>query len=327
LIDFATGEKSKIDTKFVEDVHPAFGTFIPTQVEDEYFWFARGQYGSSFSRISISQKKLLNDIILPIGDLGYIWHSPDYKFVAFTITHIGPYPSDPTKYHSYIYSTDSLKPVWQSEEGNEFDHVHFCNSRNFCAYNLSSAKFPNLYIRNTEGFSLYKEFPGSSPFYFSNNGQYINAYTTDRITTYHVDTGKMLKVAFPHRYFKNESDIYIDDNNQRAIGISDGGEVICYSFPVTGVSEETSKTAAISVYPSPTSSEINVQWQAEAPYSAVLEVNNTEGKVVLSKKGINALPGINSFALNTSELTSGTYFLRIISGAETKATGKFMVGR
>jgi len=73
---------------------------------------------------------------------------------------------------------------------------------------------------------------------------------------------------------------------------------------ISGVEEQTSYSAGISVYPNPASNEINIE-------SKSTEKLNVQLFDITGKNLTSTIPFINSTAINTQPLSEGIYFLRI----------------
>ena len=70
------------------------------------------------------------------------------------------------------------------------------------------------------------------------------------------------------------------------------------------------------LYPNPTDDELNVQFSLESSQEVIVQIQDLSGKV-LQNNLINANTGTNLVFMNTSELSSGMYFMKInIGGAQ-----------
>ena len=76
------------------------------------------------------------------------------------------------------------------------------------------------------------------------------------------------------------------------------------------------------VYPNPVKSNLTLDFNSEKKTDAKLEIVNAEGKPVLSKK-IQIAQGASKQQINTSVLSSGNYFIKIIS-SEAQTELKFI---
>jgi hypothetical protein len=82
--------------------------------------------------------------------------------------------------------------------------------------------------------------------------------------------------------------------------------------------ESFEKETKLSVYPNPASNQITFEFNNN-PQNSELQIYNSIGKLVFSKKLMDTKTNIN-----TSKLSSGIYLYRIISN-EISETGKFII--
>jgi len=83
--------------------------------------------------------------------------------------------------------------------------------------------------------------------------------------------------------------------------------------------------AGISIYPNPTTTDINFEFQYTAPSHAKAFVRDVTGRVVDSKQFGRALPGVQKYKMDVSKLAPGIYTLEFNTD-EVTATTKFTVG-
>lgn len=118
--------------------------------------------------------------------------------------------------------------------------------------------------------------------------------------------------------FEFESDggnnIYLDDINIYAGPPSDA---------IIGISETEFDIEALSVFPNPADKDLNVRFSLNAAQRANLTVQDVTGKIVQSAE-INGAEGSNLVMMNTSDLATGMYFLKVQVGGSQK-TMQFVV--
>lgn len=136
--------------------------------------------------------------------------------------------------------------------------------------------------------------------------------TADDWTTVHVTniTGSYWVENFRMR-FEFESDggnnFFLDDINIYQ-GSSDNEPL--------SLQEESVSISQFGVYPNPAIDEVNVSFQVEKNENAEVEIINAIGKSVLSTS-VNAISGKNLVMLNTSNIQSGVYMIRVtVNGAQ-----------
>lgn len=72
----------------------------------------------------------------------------------------------------------------------------------------------------------------------------------------------------------------------------------------------TKEVSLQAVFPNPTHAEFTASIDSKLAGSAIINIHDVNGKLVLSEKR-NALPGGNNFKINTTRLSKGIYFLSI----------------
>ena len=118
--------------------------------------------------------------------------------------------------------------------------------------------------------------------------------------------------------FELESDggnnLYLDDINIYAGSPSD---------EIVGISESTFDIQALAVYPNPVDNDLNVRFTLNSAEQASLIVQDVTGKITQTAT-VNGAEGLNMVMMDTSELASGMYFLKVQIGASQK-TIQFVV--
>jgi PKD repeat protein len=112
----------------------------------------------------------------------------------------------------------------------------------------------------------------------------------------------------------NGNNIYLDNINIYAGAPSDD--------IVLGIAEE-GQIEELALFPNPTEGEVNVRFSVGANETAYLQVQDVSGKIVQTNT-VNAIAGSNLVILGTSELATGSYFLKIQIGGVQK-TLQFVV--
>lgn len=108
---------------------------------------------------------------------------------------------------------------------------------------------------------------------------------------------------------------------------SDGCTGTSEDFPVmidncTGVNEIGGSTA-LSVYPNPAQSQLNITFTPAATKKYTLVISNTAGANVYNEK-VNGNGQETNISININNLKPGMYFIRVYSGNETIAASKFI---
>ena len=115
---------------------------------------------------------------------------------------------------------------------------------------------------------------------------------------------------------------------------SDGGnnfyldDINIYSGPpsdqiVVGLNEADFKLEAVSVYPNPTDNELNVRFTIPNSATTDIYVQDVSGKIV-EQSSVAGAAGSNWVMMNTSELATGMYFLKVQVG-DAQKTVQFIV--
>lgn len=89
----------------------------------------------------------------------------------------------------------------------------------------------------------------------------------------------------------------------------------------TGITEHKSIILSSSVAPNPMADLTNVNFESEKTMKGKIEIVNVLGAIALSQE-IDITNGANSVNINTENVTSGIYFLRIVSDNKTLSTIK-----
>ncbi len=100
-----------------------------------------------------------------------------------------------------------------------------------------------------------------------------------------------------------------------------GVDSVCHTVVISGVND-LDASAQIAVYPNPTNSAINVMLSQELSNNAQIEIVNTIGETVISRKAT----GSNVEKFNLDKLAQGVYYVRITSEG-VKAMKKFVYTR
>lgn len=108
----------------------------------------------------------------------------------------------------------------------------------------------------------------------------------------------------------NGNNIFIDDINIYAGPPSDN--------VVTSGIEELGMLSGLNLFPNPTENELNLSFNIEENQAVEITFLDLTGKVVKTTR-VNAAIGSNQVHMNTSELSSGVYFLHVKTGSAQKA--------
>jgi len=162
-----------------------------------------------------------------------------------------------------------------------------------------------------EGWALRKSIHGSilsseisaNSFVPSSESDWKTIHMTNVTSTYWVDNFRF-KFQFTAGGGNN---MYIDNINIYEGTPSDN--------LVVGITENELIQNLV-LYPNPADNELNVQFSLESSQKVVVQIQNLSGKI-LQNNLINANGGTNLVFMNTSELSSGMYFMKInIGGAQ-----------
>ncbi|MEI8203066.1 MAG: T9SS type A sorting domain-containing protein [Bacteroidota bacterium] len=100
-------------------------------------------------------------------------------------------------------------------------------------------------------------------------------------------------------------------------------DALAFNGSVAGIENNSITAKYVSIYPNPSSSLINIDFNTNSDESTFIELINVNGEVVLSKNaGILSLNSKQT--IDISSLTKGVYFLRIIT-ASTIETKKLII--
>ena len=80
------------------------------------------------------------------------------------------------------------------------------------------------------------------------------------------------------------------------------------------VNRKTGKFAITSVFPNPTTSDVNLMFETTENASIIINVQDIFGRVILTQK-MEANQGFNLVTVNTAEIPAGTYFLNLNDGS------------
>ena len=80
------------------------------------------------------------------------------------------------------------------------------------------------------------------------------------------------------------------------------------------VNRKTGKFAITSVFPNPTTSDVNLMFETTENASIIINVQDIFGRVILTQK-VEANQGFNLVTVNTAEILAGTYFLNLNDGS------------
>ena len=87
------------------------------------------------------------------------------------------------------------------------------------------------------------------------------------------------------------------------------------------VSAPASTKPVLMVYPTPTSHNCTISFTLSQPGKYSVEIYNVRGQMVLSAgKGEATTKQLHSLTINTSELTSGVYYVKLITASEVRVT-------
>ncbi|MFN8288272.1 MAG: PKD domain-containing protein [Chitinophagales bacterium] len=100
-----------------------------------------------------------------------------------------------------------------------------------------------------------------------------------------------------------------------------GTDSVCHTVTISGIND-IDASAEVAVYPNPTNSAINVMLSRELSNNAQIEIINTIGETVISRKAT----GNNVEKFNLDKLAQGVYYVRITSEG-VKAMKKFVYTR
>ncbi len=83
-----------------------------------------------------------------------------------------------------------------------------------------------------------------------------------------------------------------------------------------GIATPSLETDLFSVYPNPTTVELNIKLKSKVPQSTSFAITDLNGKIIISE-ALLAGSGANKLTINTSDLKSGLYLLKIKCGDDT----------
>jgi hypothetical protein len=101
----------------------------------------------------------------------------------------------------------------------------------------------------------------------------------------------------------------------------------CENYKVSGTSVPEGSVAfetTVSLYPNPVQGMATVSFNATENTDVNYQVFDLTGRMVMSQSIGRVAEGINEFSINTENLSTGSYILRLNQGANSSCT-KFMV--
>ena len=166
--------------------------------------------------------------------------------------------------------------------------------------------------RKTISGSLLSSTAQNSSWTPTSQGDWTTVHMTNITSAYWTDE---MRTRFE---FKSDggNNIYLDDINIYSGTPSD--EIVTASLGENGFAIE-----ALSVFPNPTENDLNIRFSLKTPEQANLIVQDVTGKIAQSAT-INATEGSNLVLMNTADLASGMYFLKVQIGGSQK-TIQFVV--
>jgi len=164
--------------------------------------------------------------------------------------------------------------------------------------------------RKTLSGNLLSSMSQNSSWTPSSQGDWVTVHVTNITSGYWTDQARVR--------FEFESDggnnIYIDDINIYAGAPSD---------EIVNVAENGFDIEALSVFPNPTEKDLNIRFSLKNADRANLIIQDVSGKIAQTAE-INASEGSNLVMMNTANLASGMYFLKVQIGGSQK-TIQFVV--
>jgi hypothetical protein len=101
-------------------------------------------------------------------------------------------------------------------------------------------------------------------------------------------------------------------------------DVAVYEDTTVGSSEATGEERVAKVFPNPAKNEITIMFEKESGINTTIEVFDLLGNIMLNE---NIIPKIKQETISISQLSSGIYFYKIISGNEMLDKGKLAIIR
>jgi len=98
---------------------------------------------------------------------------------------------------------------------------------------------------------------------------------------------------------------------------------LCPRSITTGLFNNSNRLVVLSAYPNPASNILAIQLYQSANQQLLIEVMDVSGKQIKMQEYKNASEGLEKYYINTDDLSTGLYFLKISAGEETQ-TIKFV---
>jgi hypothetical protein len=111
--------------------------------------------------------------------------------------------------------------------------------------------------------------------------------------------------------------LFVYDENNR---------ITALPFP-TSRSEADKLFAQRLAYPNPANESIFVRYSLQQATDARIELTDLQGRVVLTQDMGKQLPGVHTPSIDVSNLNSGMYFYRLVSGNTATSAGKVLIQR
>jgi PKD repeat protein len=117
----------------------------------------------------------------------------------------------------------------------------------------------------------------------------------------------------------------------KIVNVTDGGnnlyvDNINLGSNITGLGEERMNDYSLVVYPNPAKNSFVIQLDLSKPNNVSYEIMDIAGRKIISSEAGNQSEGLQKFAVNTTGLANGIYFLKIKVDSEL-LTRKFLINK
>ena len=126
----------------------------------------------------------------------------------------------------------------------------------------------------------------------------------------------------------NNGDIYVTGSSNN--GANDDYATLRYSYSAVGIAENSNPTNPLSIFPNPSNGNVNIILPSNispAKNNIHAEIINSVGQTIKITAPLSpeSMDSKSIVKVNTLELPSGIYFVRVFSGSEQIGTSKFII--
>ena len=301
-----------------KDGYPDFSYLATSMSYDERFFVAGNRLGLTIWEVATGNKVFETDSIIRNdlrfhGSISTIEFSPDGTHLVFSTFHGDTLRNEFLRFINLSdYTIDYKCPIgmnYKFKYSNTGTKIAFASPDSGEAIKIMDVNTKQI-ISTIPGIS-----EGVGKIVFSSDDKYLVFTYSEEIITWNIILNKLNKSYYtePSGYlFSPNCDISI---NQKYIAGNSGSYLYLFNFNGDANIIENNVISATLVYPNPSDKDkLSLTFNLIKSEQTEINIFSIEGRIVQEIENKYLFEGSHSYSVNISDLSNGTYFIKITSG-------------